>query len=103
MKGKFDARPLIVHVLYRFDVGGLENGVVNLMNRLPAERYRHAIICVTDYTDFAHRLRRPGVPLSALRKPPGNSLRHQGRVWRLFRELAPTIVHSRNLAALELQ
>ena len=28
--------PLIVHVVYRFGVGGLENGVVNLVNRMPA-------------------------------------------------------------------
>ena len=24
-----DVRPLVAHVMYRFDVGGLENGVVN--------------------------------------------------------------------------
>ncbi len=30
-----DDRLLIAHVVYRFDVGGLENGVVNLLNRLP--------------------------------------------------------------------
>ena len=37
-----DARPLIAHMVYRFDIGGLENGVVNLLNRLPRERWRHA-------------------------------------------------------------
>ena len=36
-----DPRPLVAHVLHRFDTGGLENGVVNLINRLPAERFRH--------------------------------------------------------------
>ena len=30
------SRPLLIaHVVYRFDIGGLENGVVNLINRLP--------------------------------------------------------------------
>ena len=29
-----DPRPLIAHVVYRFDVGGLENGVVNLIPTL---------------------------------------------------------------------
>ena len=33
-----DTRPLIMHVVYRFDVGGLENGVVNLINHLPEAR-----------------------------------------------------------------
>ena len=32
-----DPRPLIAHIVYRFDTGGLENGVVNLVNRLPAD------------------------------------------------------------------
>ena len=40
-----DHRPLIVHVVYRFDVGGLENGVVNLINRLPTASWRHAVLC----------------------------------------------------------
>jgi len=29
------AVPLIAHVVFRFDYGGLENGLVNLVNRLP--------------------------------------------------------------------
>ncbi len=37
-----DGRPLIAHVIHRLDVGGMENGLVNLINRLPADRYRHA-------------------------------------------------------------
>ena len=34
-----DPRPLIAHVVFRFDVGGLENGVVNLINHLPRDSY----------------------------------------------------------------
>ena len=29
-----DPRPLVVHLLHRFDTGGLENGVVNVINHL---------------------------------------------------------------------
>ena len=36
--------PLIAHVIYRLDVGGLENGLVNIINRIPEDRYRHVII-----------------------------------------------------------
>lgn len=97
------ALPLIAHVLYRLDVGGLENGLVNLINQLPENRYRHAIICLSDYTEFAHRIQRPDVALYALHKPPGNSLRMHGQIWQLFRELRPAIVHTRNLGAIEAQ
>lgn len=95
--------PLIAHVLYRLDVGGLENGLVNLVNNLPSTQFRHAIVCLSDYTDFSKRITNPDVALFAIRKPPGNSPRMHWRVWRLLRRLRPRLLHSRNLAALECQ
>ena len=96
-----DAPPLIAHVIYRLDVGGLENGLVNLINHIPAERFRHAIICLSDYSAFRRRLRRGDVPVFALHKPPGNSPIMHFKLWRLLRQLRPDIVHTRNLGALE--
>ena len=97
-----DARPLVLHVLYRFDVGGLENGVVNLINCMPADAYRHAILALTEVTDFRQRIRRDDVQIIALNKPPGHLFKLFPRLFRIFRELKPAIVHSRNLAALEV-
>ena len=99
---KPDPRPLVAHVLHRFDVGGLENGVVNLINRLPAERFRHAVIALTEITDFKRRIQREDVQFFALDKPPGQGLWIAPRVRRLFREIGPAIVHTRNLGALEM-
>jgi len=96
-----DSRPLIAHVIYRFDVGGLENGVVNLINCMPAEAYRHAVIALTEITGFSQRVVQPGVELIALNKRPGQGLKLYPRLFRLFRQMRPTIVHTRNLAALE--
>jgi len=96
-----DPRPLLAHVVFRFDIGGLENGVVNLINRLPAESYRHAIISLTDITDFRARILRDDVQYFALGKRPGHGFRLYPRLFRLFRSLAPDVVHTRNLAALE--
>ncbi|MCZ8110165.1 MAG: TIGR03088 family PEP-CTERM/XrtA system glycosyltransferase [Betaproteobacteria bacterium] len=96
--------PLICHVVYRFAVGGLENGVVNLINHLPANRWRHAVVSLTDIDpSFAARIRTPGVALHALHKPPGQGFRQWPALARLFRQLGPAIVHTRNLAALEAQ
>jgi len=50
----------------------VENGLVNLINRMPAERYRHAIVCIMDYSYFRLRIQRPDVECYALHKPPGN-------------------------------
>lgn len=97
-----DARPLIAHVVYRFDVGGLENGVVNLINKLPANRYRHAVIALTQVTEFRRRIERDDVQFIALDKPAGHGIWLAPRMRRLLREMRPTIVHTRNLAALEM-
>ena len=93
--------PLVAHLIYRLDVGGLENGLVNLINRMPPHRYRHVIICLTSHTDFRRRIDRPDVAIHALDKPAGNSPRTLYRLWRLLRRLQPSILHTRNLAALE--
>jgi sugar transferase (PEP-CTERM/EpsH1 system associated) len=96
-----DPRPLIAHVVFRFDVGGLENGVVNLINHLPHDSYRHAVIALTEITDFRRRIIRDDVQFIALGKKPGHGVKLYPRLYALFRDLRPAIVHSRNLAALE--
>ncbi|HYE69976.1 MAG TPA: TIGR03088 family PEP-CTERM/XrtA system glycosyltransferase [Aquabacterium sp.] len=94
-------RPLVAHVVYRFDTGGLENGLVNLINHMPADRYRHAVIALTQVTDFRQRVKRPDVEFIALDKPPGHAIKLYPRLATLFRRLKPDVVHTRNLAALE--
>ena len=37
-----DDRPLVLHVMHRFATGGLENGVVNLINHMPAQEIGRA-------------------------------------------------------------
>ena len=97
------APPLIAHVIHRLDVGGLENGLVNLINRIPPNQYRHAIICIEDYTDFRQRITRDDVQVIALNKRAGYDLKLYLKLFRVLRELKPDIVHTRNLAALEAQ
>lgn len=95
--------PLIVHVIHRFGVGGLENGVVNLINNMPADRYRHAIVCLQGYTDFRKRLKRDDVEIHDMAKQDGHDFGLYLRLFRIFRQLRPAIVHTRNLSALESQ
>ena len=93
---------LIVHVVHGFSVGGLENGLVNLVNRMPRERWRHAIVALTRVSErFAERVQTPDVEFIELDKRPGHLVRDYPRLYRLFRQLKPAIVHTRNFAALE--
>lgn len=96
-----DTRPLVVHLTYAFNVGGLETLLVECINRMPAERYRHALICLTDISSFADRIDQPDVELIALHKPPGNSLGIHLQLWKHLRRLRPAILHTYNLAAFE--
>jgi len=98
----FNQRPLIAHVVYRFGIGGLENGVVNLINRLPETSWRHAVVALTDVSPaFAKRVQRQDVQYLSLHKAPGHLWKLYPRLLRIFRELQPAVVHTRNLAALE--
>ncbi len=97
-----DNRPLVLHVMYRFDTGGLENGIVNLINHMPADAYRHAVLALTEVTEFRRRIQRSDVEFIALRKPPGQGIWQYAKLFKMFRQLRPAIVHSRNLAALEV-
>ena len=63
--------PVVVHVMYRFDTGGLENGVVNLINHMAVDHYRHVVLALTEITDFRRRIHRDDVEFISLHKPSG--------------------------------
>lgn len=103
MKTTHGSPPLVAHVIFALRAGGLENGLVNLINRMPPERYRHAVVCLKDHDEFAARIQRDDVPILDLHKKDGHDLPLFGRLWAAFRHLRPAIVHTRNLVALEAQ
>ena len=93
--------PLVAHIIFRLAVGGLENGLTNLINNMPPHRYRHAIISLTECTDFSERLRRDDVVLISLHKQSGHDFQVYARLLKTLTTLRPAIVHTRNLPALE--
>jgi sugar transferase (PEP-CTERM/EpsH1 system associated) len=94
-------RPLVLHIINRLAVGGLENGLVNLVNHMPSDRYRHAILCLVDATDFRSRIHDKNVPVVELHRRDGHDAGCYVRVWKALRSLKPAIVHTRNLPTLE--
>ena len=67
-------RPLLIaHVVYRFDIGGLENGVVNLINRLPESSWRHAVLALSEVSPvLTQRVQRQDVQYLSLHKSSGH-------------------------------
>lgn len=97
------AVPLVAHLVYRFECGGLQTLLAECINRMPAQHYRHAVICLTGHTAEAGRITRPGVEFHALDKPPGNGAGTHLKLWRLLRRLRPAILHTYNIGTIEYQ
>ncbi|QNA98056.1 TIGR03088 family PEP-CTERM/XrtA system glycosyltransferase [Massilia sp. Se16.2.3] len=93
--------PLVVHLIYRLDFGGLETLLVDCINHMPPERYRHAVVCLTGYTAFAEKITRPGVELYSLDKQPGLGLGIHVKLFKLLRQLRPAVLHTYNFACAE--
>ena len=91
---------LIAHIVFRFDYGGLENGVVNVINGLSGGPFRHAVIALTVATEFAERLN-DGVAVHSIGKKPGKDLGAYVRLYKLLRKLRPDIVHTRNMGTMD--
>lgn len=96
-------RPLhVVHVIHHLVTGGLENGLVNLINRMDPAVVRHSVLCMTDFNAFRERIHDSAVEVIALnKKPNGRDISAQLRALRFFRSTQPDIVHTRNLTALD--
>lgn len=98
-----DKAPLVVHVVHRFDTGGLENGLANLIDYMDPRAYRHAVLALTEVSAFRSRVRRSDVDFVSLNKRPGHGMWLWPRIWSWLRLARPAIVHTRNLGPLEMQ
>jgi sugar transferase (PEP-CTERM/EpsH1 system associated) len=92
----------IVHLVYRFAAGGLENVVVQLINHLPHDEFRHTVVAIAGFdAAFATRIERTDVEVISLDKGPGQPFKLYPKMFRLLRRLRPDVMHSCNLAAME--
>jgi sugar transferase (PEP-CTERM/EpsH1 system associated) len=90
----------VFHVFYSLNMGGLENGVVNLVNRLDSNRFQHEICCLSTTGIVASRLERD-TPLFKMNKREGNDLRMILRLIKLIKARQPHIVHTRNWGGID--
>ncbi len=96
-----ERRPLVLHVIHHLYTGGMENGLINVIDGLPESEYRHAIACIEDASEFRRRLRRADVEVVALHRSRIGIWQLRRRLYRLCRRMRPAILHSRNLSGLD--
>jgi sugar transferase (PEP-CTERM/EpsH1 system associated) len=82
-----------MHVVFRLHPGGMEHGVVKLVNGLPLPQVQSSI-CATSPGGSLRELVRPEVPVFELRRRDGNDPVLVWRLYRLFRRERPDIVHT---------
>lgn len=93
----------ILHIIYQLSTGGLENGLVNLINSLPEDKYEHHILSLTTASHFKDRIKSANCIVSCLEKKPGPLFWYYAKIFHIIKRYQPDIVHTRNLATIECQ
>jgi sugar transferase (PEP-CTERM/EpsH1 system associated) len=91
----------VTHIIHHLVIGGLENGLVNLINSMPEDEFTHSIVCMTRYSDFKDRIKNKSVSLYALNKKEGKDLFAYFRLYKLLKMIKPHILHTRNLGTID--
>ncbi len=91
-------RPKILHILNRFDPGGMEKGVVKVISAL-AEEFSFSICCL-ERSGSCECLLPPGVAVWQLRRCPGKNLSLPIRLSRILWRERPAVIHSHSLGSL---
>lgn len=84
------------HVLLSLRPGGLENGVVNVINGLDRREFLSSVCCLQSSGEFARRITDERCRILEFGLRPGNDPRLVWRLARAFRKLRLDIVHTRN-------
>ncbi len=91
----------ILHVVHSLGVGGLENGVVNLINALDGDRFAHVICCLTRSGKLAERLDQKTVEVIELGLCAEKFRFPILKLRRLFCQLQPEILHTRGWSTVD--
>jgi len=92
--------PVIVHLIYRLDIGGLERVMLNCINQMQDENFKHVIISLTDANNFAQS-EHNHIEVHCLGKQAGSDLGIHFKLFKLLRKIKPAILHTYNLPTIE--
>ena len=91
----------IMHVVDSLGRGGLENGLVNLIQRTDSQRFEHSVYALRRLGVNADRLPFERVRVMCRGEEHGGRRIEIAALIRAIREIKPDVVHSRNWGALE--
>jgi sugar transferase (PEP-CTERM/EpsH1 system associated) len=94
-----EARPHVLHVVWQLGYGGLESITREVVNGLP--QFEHTILALEGLPLGRRGIVNDDVRLLDFAKGSGHVIWHVRRLYRLMRQLQPTVVQTYNLAGLE--
>jgi sugar transferase (PEP-CTERM/EpsH1 system associated) len=90
-----------MHIVDHLGKGGLENGLVNLIEHLDPLRFEHVVYAIRKLGPNADRLGQSRIRVICQGKQDSDSPFQMSTLARGIREVRPDIVHTRNWAAVE--
>jgi sugar transferase (PEP-CTERM/EpsH1 system associated) len=88
------------HVIHALTSGGMERGVLNIVNYGDPARFRHFIMCLTRADSIVSEIRTPDCEVVELGKRPGNDWRLPARLAAVARRAGLDVLHARGWPAL---
>lgn len=92
----------VCHLVYSFNIGGLERVIINCINALDKEKYRHSIVALTNVGEFIQEVDGQ-IDFYALHKKVGHNFGVHWELYKLLRSIKPDVLHSYNLSTIEYQ
>ncbi len=87
----------ICHVVFSFDdIGGLENGLINIVNGMDTQQFHHTICSLTQCGRIQSRVTATNVTYIELNKKQGNDVILPFALAKIFKKQKIDIVHLRN-------
>lgn len=91
----------VFHIVDTLETGGLERGVVNVIQGLDPGRFRHTVCAIRNLGPLADLLPRERTAVSCLYQKPGRFSVVAGELARRIRQAKPDVVHARNWGTVE--
>ncbi|WP_319586817.1 glycosyltransferase [uncultured Desulfobulbus sp.] len=84
----------VMHVVDSLEVGGMENGVVNLANHIDKERFIFSVCCLSHPGNMSKRITDKGVTVFCLNWRGGFTLGLFWKIYQAMKERKVNIVHT---------
>ena len=85
-----------MHLLPNLKIGGMENGVVNLLNNGTGDKFKLSLCCLQEIGPLENRIHNKDVEIINLNQKSGRRYFLVPKLAKLFKKMHVDIVHTHN-------